>query len=170
MSGLVEALTEVASAAQTEPMAFLAGFDDKTHLGELLAVINSFPAEAATGHMKVAGFVPKTKNRANACRFVALTLLYATQIVFEGRNKGLGNFQSAVYARLETRENFFESDLTLMRGFRGLAQLALSDSDACHLSQFASLAWHAFPPDQRKAGAIGATYVLLERMGQSWPS
>lgn len=168
MSGLMQALNKVSNAAQTEPISLLSDLDDETYLRELIAILSSFPADAVAGHMKVAGLVPKTKNRANAKRFMALTLLYATQIIFEGRNKGLDNFHTAAWTRLESKETFSESDLLLLRGFRGLYQLITSDNGSSFLSQFASVVWHAFPPNRRKVGAIGASYMLLKRMGQSW--
>ncbi len=141
---------------------------DEIDLQDCISIMRSFPVDIFSGHMKVAGVIPRSKNIDNARRFSALTLMYATQFVFEERLLGLENFQASVMARMKSDSNFSADDILLMKGFRALCQVALNKDLLPHVNIFARQLWNSAPKSQRKIAAVQFTAISLRRIGLWW--
>lgn len=151
-----------------DPSSQLAKWEGAYALREMFGRICELPVEAATGHLRIKGLMPKAIDRPAAQKFVALVLLSATRVMFLAERNGLVNFKSAVEARGFRYGLFLSPDeQVLIEGFRPFCRLFDSPNLTAAFHGFTSRLWTAFPREARPFMSLAVTHELLLSVGRA---
>jgi hypothetical protein len=165
--GVVGGLEAMADYFRNNPRDATEHWSGNASVTTIVSVIIQLPAEAASSHFKVSGYVPTTPSRAAAAKFVALVLLYSTRAIFFAERRGIDSLLSAVDARVGRYQGYLEEEhRLLLYAFRTLYSMLKDPAIEFALYRFVSEMWELLAEDTRPLMAVGTTHWLLHAMGK----
>jgi hypothetical protein len=168
---IVDAIESLAVQCRTVPQEFVHRYGANQEFQNLLAVADSLPPAAFSGHLKLKDVVPTAVNRQAATAFAAYLVVATMRIIFFGERRGIDNLRSAADARREKHQSVLAPHLLqLLDGFGSIRSMLDNPRIDQALQSLCDCVWAVFPETERALVAAGLSYDLLVSCGTAWRS